>query len=278
MALVKVRELLDAADKANSSIIAFDAGDYNMIQALVTAADEAKKPLIIMLYPLMRDIFSFGAFAATVKNLASRAKYPIGLHLDHCQDYRVLMEAIRDGFPSIMADGSMLPFDQNVAFTAKVVETAHAFGVDVEAELGHVGQASNTGDYSNRDLFTLPDEAARFAEITKIDSLAVSFGSAHGFYKTTPNLDIERLQEINKATDVPLVLHGGSGIPSDQLEKAFTNGINKFNVGTEFFALNNQKKKEFWSTADPSKSKDEVSFIRKALVDYLVKKLELCRI
>jgi fructose-bisphosphate aldolase class II/tagatose 1,6-diphosphate aldolase GatY/KbaY len=229
-----------------------------------------------MLYPLMKETFSFAAFAATVKDLASRVGVPVGLHLDHCSDYELILQAIRDGFTSVMADGSSLPFDENVAFTSQVVKTAHAFGVEVEGELGHVGQAGQEADYTDKNFFTRPDEAARFAELTRVDALAIAFGSAHGFYKTTPNLDMERLTAINSATGTPLVLHGGSGIPDGQLKKAFTLGINKFNIGTEFFALNFNLKKEFWSN-NPEPMKED-AFIRGGLTDYVAKKLELCKV
>lgn len=144
--------------------------------------------------------------------------------------------AIKDGFSSVMIDGSMLPLEENIALTKRVVDTAHIFCVDVEAELGRVGFAVQS-DQENLDLYTSADVVAEFCEKTNVDSVAIAIGSAHGVYKEEPKLDLERLKEINAATDTPLVLHGGSGIPNDQLAVAFKNGINKFNVGTEFFQL-----------------------------------------
>ena len=124
MALVKVRELLEAAQKANTSILAFDACDYNTIYACIKGAETARRPVIVMLYPSMRSMFSFGAFAAAVKDLACSATVPVGLHLDHCSEPTVILEAIRDGFTSVMADGSAMPFEENVAFTKSVVDMA----------------------------------------------------------------------------------------------------------------------------------------------------------
>ena len=140
MALEKVRDLLCAAQKANTSVIAFDACDYNTIYACIKGAEAARRPVIVMLYPTMRSVFSFGAFAATVKDLAREASVPVGLHLDHCSDLSTIVEAIRDGFTSVMADGSAMPLEENIAFTKSVVDIAKIFDVDVEGEIGHVGK------------------------------------------------------------------------------------------------------------------------------------------
>lgn len=277
MALEKVRDLLCAAQKANTSVIAFDACDYNTIYACIKGAEAARRPVIVMLYPTMRSVFSFGAFAATVKDLAREASVPVGLHLDHCSDLSTIVEAIRDGFTSVMADGSAMPLEENIAFTKSVVDIAKIFDVDVEGEIGHVGQVAGGFDYQNADTFTKPDEAAVFAERTGVASMAVAFGSCHGMYKATPNLDLERLVEIDKAVDVPLVLHGGSGIPKEQLHKAFCMGINKFNVGTEFFLLNTKLCKEAYMSEELLKNPFAgIMFIRKGLTEYIAKKLELC--
>lgn len=276
MALEKVRDLLASAEKANTSIIAFDACDYNTIYACIKGAEVARRPVIVMLYPSMSSLFSFGAFASAVKDLARTATVPVGLHLDHCSDPNVILSAIRDGFTSVMADGSANPFEENVAFTKQIVDMAKVFDVDVEGELGHVGQIAAGYDYSDKDTFTRPDEAAEFVERTGVASLAVAFGSCHGVYRSTPNLDLQRLAEIDKATSVPLVLHGGSGIPADQLEKAFTMGINKFNVGTEFFLLNNQLTHRFHTEDFVEKPFADLAYIRKGLTEYIAQKLQLC--
>ena len=276
MALEKVRDLLASAEKANTSIIAFDACDYNTIYACIKGAEVARRPVIVMLYPSMNSLFSFGAFASAVKDLARNATVPVGLHLDHCSDPNVILSAIRDGFTSVMADGSANSFEENVAFTKQIVDMAKVFDVDVEGELGHVGQIAAGYNYSDKDTFTRPDEAAEFVERTGVASLAVAFGSCHGVYRSTPNLDLERLAEIDKATSVPLVLHGGSGIPADQLEKAFTMGINKFNVGTEFFLLNNQLTHRFHTEDFVEKPFADLAYIRKGLTEYIAQKLQLC--
>lgn len=278
MSLEKVSTLLHEAEKANTSIIAFDALDYNTVYACIKGAESVRKPIILMLYPDMSQIVDFKTYAEMVKSIAADATVPVGLHLDHCSDYQAILKAIRAGFTSVMADGSALPFEENLAFTKKVVETARAFGVDVEGELGHVGQVVAGDDYSDKSTFTVPEEAARFAEESGVTSLAVAFGSCHGLYKAEPHLDIERLREINTATDVPLVLHGGSGIPNDQLEAAFSSGINKFNVATEFILLYEKLQHEYYTEKFGKGSPfEKYPFIRKQLAAYVAQKLELCK-
>jgi len=276
MALEKVRDMLAAAQKANTSIVAFDAMDYETIYACIKGAEKARRPVIMMLYPAARSSIDFHSFVGVVKGIAREATVPVGLHLDHCDDFGLIMDAIEAGFTSVMADGSALPYEENVAFTKKVVEVAKHFDVDVEGELGHVGRTGDGGDFNDKSTFTLPDEAAAFAKETGVTCLAVAFGSCHGVYKSTPNLDLERLQEIDAATDVPLVLHGGSGIPDDQLEKAFRMGINKFNVATEFMILYNNLQKQYYTDPELFGKVNKQNYIRENLIEYTSKKVQLC--
>lgn len=276
MALEKVRDILKLADACNTSVYAFDAFDLNTIDAVIQGAERAKKPVIVMLYPAMHAVCPLHIFAEMVKTCARNAKVPVGLHLDHCSDFDFILSAIREGFTSVMADGSLLPMDENIAFTRQVVRCAKIFDVDVEGELGHVGSGVNTGDYGSEDLYTLPEDAKRFCDETGVASLAVAIGSAHGVYVKAPKLSIDRLKAIDRATSTPLVLHGGSGIPEDQLVQAFANGINKFNVGTEFFMLNNKLTHEAPEKASPKVPFGETMYIREGLTDYIQKKIELC--
>lgn len=276
MALEKVSNILQEAEKRNTSAIAFDAFDYQTIYSCIMGAEAVKKPVILMLYPTMDSLITPRIFAETVKDLAKKVSVPVGLHLDHCSNYEYILSAIREGFTSVMADGSTLPFEQNVAFTKEVVRAATVFGVDVEGELGHVGSAGNESDFCNENSYTTPEDAAAFADATGVASLAVAIGRAHGHYVKEPKLDIERLREINEATKTPLVLHGGSGIPQEQLVAAFKNGINKFNVGTEYFILNAKLQKDFFGSEEADKSPfGVVPFVRKNLQSYIEKKLEL---
>lgn len=281
MSLTPVKEILKMASDANTSVIAFNCVDYNQIYAVITAAEKVNKPVLCMLYPEHAQLNNWTnpeTFAAAVKSLAAEVKVPVGLHLDHCQDFNYAMRAVKAGFSCVMYDGSMLSLEENIANTKRVADAAHAFGVAVEAELGHVGFAATVTDQSNLDLYTQPDIAARFIEESTCDALAVAIGSAHGVYKQTPHLDINRLSEINAATPAPLVLHGGSGIPNDQLDQAFTHGINKFNVGTEFFQLYYDSLKDYGKLhGDAGNIFDFPAYCQPILIDYLVKKMELSK-
>lgn len=279
MSVEKVSTILKMADEANTTAIAFNCTDYNTIVSVVKVAEELSKPVICMLYPehaYLKHWTTPKIFAETVRDVAKNVKVPVGIHLDHCSDFDYIVAAMRCGFDSVMYDGSMLPVEENIKNTAEIVKVAKAFGADVEAELGRVGFASTVADQNDTDKYTKPEVAAAFCEQSGCSSVAVAIGSAHGFYKETPKLDIERLKKINAATDVPLVLHGGSGIPNDQLEVAFREGINKFNVGTEFFYLYYQTMKKFCEAGHPDFF-DLPLEVQNALENYLRQKMQLSK-
>lgn len=279
MSVEKVGTILKMADEANTTAIAFNCTDYNTIVSVVKVAEELSKPVICMLYPehaYLKHWTTPKIFVETVRDVAKNVKVPVGIHLDHCSDFDYIVAAMRCGFDSVMYDGSMLPVEENIKNTAEIVKVAKAFGADVEAELGRVGFASTVADQNDTDKYTKPEVAAAFCEQSGCSSVAVAIGSAHGFYKETPKLDIERLKKINAATDVPLVLHGGSGIPNDQLEVAFREGINKFNVGTEFFYLYYQTMKKFCEAGHPDFF-DLPLEVQNALENYLRQKMQLLK-
>lgn len=280
MALVKAIEILQMADQARTSAMAFNCTDYNMIKAVVKVAEELNKPTIIMLYPEhARDKrwTTPAVFSAMVREEAKKVKAPIAMHLDHCSDYDYILAAIKDGFPSVMYDGSMLPVEENIKNTREVAKAAHAMGASVEAELGRVGFANILTDQSDEDMYTKAEVAASFCEQSGCDSVAVAVGTAHGFYKETPKLDIERLKAINAATNIPLVMHGGSGVPDDQLAIAFREGINKFNVGTEFFYLYYQTIQAFCGAGHPDFF-DLPLLVQDRLEEYLRTKMLLSKL
>ena len=279
MSVEKVGTILKMADEANTTAIAFNCTDYNTIVSVVKVVEELSKPVICMLYPehaYLKHWTTPKIFVETVRDVAKNVKVPVGIHLDHCSDFDYIVAAMRCGFDSVMYDGSMLPVEENIKNTAEIVKVAKAFGADVEAELGRVGFASTVADQNDTDKYTKPEVAAAFCEQSGCSSVAVAIGSAHGFYKETPKLDIERLKKINAATDVPLVLHGGSGIPNDQLEVAFREGINKFNVGTEFFYLYYQTMKKFCEAGHPDFF-DLPLEVQNALENYLRQKMQLSK-
>ncbi len=215
-------------------------------------------------------------FATAVKELADSVTVPIGLHADHDFTYEAIMKNIQAGFQSVMMDGSMNDLDTNIALTKKVVDRAHELGVSVEGEIGHVGVAANA-ENTNLDLYTKPDAAEKFCRETGVDALAVSIGNAHGEYKETPHLDLQRLEEINAATKTPLVLHGGSGIPDDQLLAAFSKGINKFNLGTDFlkryFRAVTEYTRAYADSKDPVRIIEMPEYVQSRLQPYLEERL-----
>lgn len=235
MPFSSVKDILKLCGERKSGVAAFVCFNHECIKWSIEASEELDMPVIIMLYPGMSGLMPFSSFAAITKALAADAKVPVGLHLDHCTSYEVILQSIACGFTSVMVDGSAFDFEKNVQVTAEIVRAAHAMGVDVEAELGHVGSASNPGDFMNRGAFTDPGEAEEFVRRTGVDSLAVAFGNAHGNYVSTPRLDITLLGKLREAVNVPLVLHGGTGIPDDQIKDAVIHGIRKMNVGTILF-------------------------------------------
>ena len=278
-----VKDILHMAKESNTSVIAFICMDYVMARTVVCAAEKTNTPALIMLYPehvTIQKTTGLKGYAESVKELAAQVKVPIGLHQDHDYTYESIMRAIDAGFESVMMDGSMHSLEENIAMTKRVVEAAHARGVCVEDEIGHVGVAA-VSDNKNEDLFTKPDAAALFCRETGVDCLAVSIGNAHGEYKETPHLDIERLDAIHAVTDVPLVLHGGSGIPDDQLKVAFAHGVNKFNLGTDFlrnyFKAIQDYSREFDAVSDPVKIINMPEYVQAKLQPWVENRMKtLC--
>ena len=280
----KTGNIIKLARENNTSVIAFICMDYVMARTVVCAAEATKTPAIVMLYPehvTIQKTTGFRAYASMVKELANEVSVPIGLHCDHDYTYDAIIHTIECGFESVMMDGSMNDLDTNIALTKKVVDKAHEMGAIVEGEIGHVGVAADA-DNNKEDLFTKPDAAEKFCAEAGVDTLAVSIGNAHGEYKETPHLDIARLEAIRSATDVPLVLHGGSGIPDDQLLIAFSKGINKFNLGTDYlrhyFNALTEFTKEYADVADPVRGINMPEYVQGKLQPYVEDRLRtLCR-
>lgn len=236
MSLVKVNELLQHATEHHYGVAAMNTINYETIKCAIAAAENEHVPIIIQFYPGFDRYIPLNFISYMAKDLARKASVPVAVHLDHSASYEIAMSGIRDGFPSVMVDGSALPFEENVALTAQVVRAAAVFDVDVEAELGHVGVGMNLEDISNSDLFTNVDQAVEFVERTGCGSLAIAVGNAHGDYVREPNLDFDRIRELRRAVSIPLVLHGCSGIPDEQMQEAVNLGMSKFNIATEYFA------------------------------------------
>lgn len=236
MSLVKVNELLQHATENHYGVAAINTINYETIRCAILAAEAERVPVIVQFFPGFDKYIPLKHVAFIANDLARKATVPVAVHLDHSATYEIAVSGIRDGFPSVMVDGSARPYEENVELTRRVVEAASVFGVDVEAELGHVGAGKNLEDMTNKDFFTDPAQAADFVERTGCGSLAIAVGNAHGDYIQKPNLDFDRIRQIRKAVSIPLVLHGCSGIPDEQMQEAVNLGMSKFNIATEYFA------------------------------------------
>ena len=234
MPLAKVSDMLREARKEKRCVAAFNCSNFETIKTVINAGEKLGSPVIVMLYPTMRSHIPMTTFAAITKDLAEKSAQPVGLHFDHCDDFDLIMEAVRAGFQSVIVDASRHEFQMNADITRRVAEAAHPLGVDVEAEIGFVGAGNVESDYTDAAKYTEPEEAEKFAEYTGVDSLAVAIGNAHGHYMVEPKLDIDCLRAINELVSLPLVLHGGSGIPDAQIKEAIKNGVAKANFGTDY--------------------------------------------
>jgi fructose-bisphosphate aldolase, class II len=230
MPLVSLVEILADADRESYAVPAFNCYNAETVDAVLLAAEAARSPVIVQVYNRLFHSKDAANVAACLREAAAGSKLPIALHLDHGAGEMEVLRALRLGYTSVMIDGSELPFQANVEKTAAVTRLAGQVGVSVEAELGHVGRADQEMDQST---FTDPEEAAEFVALTKVDALAVMVGSAHGTYRTEPKLDIARIAAIKAKTGLPLVLHGGSGIPDVEIRAAVAAGIRKINVATD---------------------------------------------
>jgi ketose-bisphosphate aldolase len=229
-------ELYKDAERLGYGLGAYDTcgGQIDIIESIFQAAEEMSSPVIISDgYEAIEKYFGLEYFATIVRMRAARSSVPIALHLDHAFKFEYVVPAIRCGFTSVMYDGSRLPYGKNVEITKKVVEVAHSVGVSVEAELGNVGGLEgDIWSHADESLYTNPHVAKDFVEKTGIDSFAPAIGNTHGFYAQKPKLDFERLKRIKENVQIPLVLHGATGISMDDLKKAINLGVRKINLAT----------------------------------------------
>ncbi len=231
--LVTLNEILAKAREQHYAVPAFDCIEDVMVRTILDTAEKEHSPVILM--ALEHDLQGRGIIyiSGLIHAVAASYDIPIVFHLDHAENIDIIRKAIDYGFTSVMYDGSQLPFRENVERSREVVELAHKQKISVEAELGLVaGKDIHGDDYpgDGKSLLTDPKEVVEFVEQTGVDALAVSIGTSHGVYVSLPNLDIQRLEEINAVSKVPLVLHGGSNTPADQIRNAIRHGISKINV------------------------------------------------
>lgn len=231
--LVTLNEILQDAEQKKYAVGLFNMLNLEMARGIIEAAEEEKSPLILGVAEVHFPLIPFEYAAPIMREIAAKAKVPVCLHLDHGTDYKKIMAAIQAGFSSVMYDGSALPYEENIANTREVSKVAHALGITVEAELGHVGQGSNENDFNCEDLYTKPEQVNDFIRRADVDALAVAIGTAHGPYVKKPVLDIGRLRELYDIAEKPLVLHGGSGLTDEDFRNVIDNGIRKVNICTE---------------------------------------------
>lgn len=238
--LVTMKEILDRASKENYAVAAPNVVSEIDARAFIEVAEELKAPLIIDVASPNAGVISHSnlyMFGQVLKDLAINSNVPVAINLDHGSKFEDIIQAIQAGLTSVMIDRSSYSFEENVRDTKEIVKIAHAVGVSVEAELGHVGWADNY-DVDRNAALTSVEDAVKFIEETGVDCLAVAIGTAHGIYPKgyVPYLDFERLSEIKKATNnFPLVMHGSSGTSNEDLKKACSMGINKVNIASDLF-------------------------------------------
>ena len=232
MPLVTSEKMLLDAQKRGYAVGAFNCENMEMVKAIIAAAEELRAPVMLQTTPSTIRYASLDMFAAMVAAEAKRATVPVCLHLDHGSSFDLAVQAINAGYTSVMIDGSKLPFEENVAVSKRVADVARAVNIPCEAELGKVG-GKEDDLVAEADTNTDPMEAKAFVERTGVTSLAVAIGTAHGFYVGTPVLDKERLSEIRKVVDIPLVLHGASGLTDEDVSDCVRRGICKVNFATE---------------------------------------------
>ena len=238
--------ILDMAHEHSFAVPAFNISDYAMFLGIIDISEEKNAPVILGIHP--DEVQHVGVeMIAAVAQRAHRSSVPIAIHWDHGASYEQILTAIRSGFTSVMIDGSMLPFEENIAISRKVVHAAHAVGLSVEGELGTIGQMDSQAEGgSDTIIYTNPDDALTFVESTAVDSLAVAIGTYHGIYPTTmkPELKLDLLKLIKDKVDIPLVLHGGSNNPDDEIAEAVKLGINKINISSDIKVAYHTKMRE----------------------------------
>lgn len=234
MALLSTTSMLEKARQDKHGIVAFNVHSFDSIFWVLEAAAELKSPVILQ--TTVGTVKSLGAknIVEVVKAAVEHYNIPVGLHLDHCTDFEVIKEAIRAGYTSVMIDASMHSFEENVARTKQVVELAKSLNVNVEAELGKVGGVEDDIVVDEADAQkAVPEECSKFVQMTGVPTLAPAIGTAHGIYKGKPDIDFERIAEISALVEVPLVLHGGSAVPDEDVRRCVSLGMSKVNVSTE---------------------------------------------
>ncbi len=282
--LVTLKEVLDQAKVEKKAVGAFNGTTLEAIRGIIQAAEEMDCPVILQHAQSHDDLIDLEEIGPVMVYYAKRAKVPVALHLDHGATFERCVQALKIGFTSVMYDASAKSFEENVKETSEVVKVAHSVGASVEAELGHIftsevvqgegtGEGDSTDDYENLDdIYTDPQVAKEFVEKTGVDCLAVAFGTTHGVYLTEPKLDLPRVARIRDAANVPLVMHGGSGVSDDDYKVAIENGICKVNYYTYMNTAGGKASKEYWTDEEKPLFYDSMSLAATEAIKEDVKK------
>lgn len=272
-----LKKVLKEAEDLNMAIGAFNTHNLEMLPAIIKAAVNQRTPVIIQTSCGTANYVGHKNLVSICKSMAEEYGVDIVLHLDHAKDYDEIRKAIDAGYSSVMFDGSSLPLKDNILGTKRVVEYARKFDVSVEAELGTVGGTEDGIAVEQKDVqYTDPEDAVEFIRQTGIDALAVAIGTNHGQYKSKTKINFKRLEEIKKAVDIPLVIHGGTGVKEEDVKKVICLGIRKFNVGTELLVGWNRKAKECYDSHKENVSnRDNVVPCLNVIEEIVEKKINL---
>ncbi len=247
--LVTMNAVLDYAEANNQAIGAFNVCSLEGIQAVLEAAEEQNQPVILQFAPGHEEYISLDTIGPVMVLLAEQSTAPVCVHLDHGDSIARVKKALELGFTSVMYDGSTLPFDQNVANTRMAVEIADEYGASVEAEIGAMSGTEGTM-VGHESSYTDPEEAKLFVDLTGVDALACSFGTVHGLYAAEPNLDFERISKIREIADIPVVMHGGSGVSEADFKECINRGVRKINYYTYAAKAAGAAVKEYCNSVD----------------------------
>lgn len=279
MSLISTKQMLLNAQEERYAIPAFNIHNLETIQVVLKAANDLKSPVILAATPSTVKYAGEEYLLAIIEQGSKLNNIPVTFHLDHHENVDDIKRIITLGCKSVMIDASKHPFVENVKIVKDIVDFAHNYGATVEAELGKLGGIEDDIIVNEKDLFlTDPSEAAKFVKLTGVDSLAIAIGTAHGLYKSEPKLDFDRLEKIRDVVDVPLVLHGASGVPFEAVQNAIDKGICKVNIATELKVPFSTSIKEYFNEhPDISDPRQYLVPAKKAMYDVVVKKIKMCK-
>ncbi|MCL1919007.1 MAG: class II fructose-1,6-bisphosphate aldolase [Peptococcaceae bacterium] len=277
MGFVSMKELLAKAQAGKYAVGAFNCNNMEIVQAIVAAAEAERAPVVIQASQGAIKYAGIDYIAGLTRIAAEKATIPIALHLDHGTSFEQCLLCLRAGFSSVMIDGSKHVLEDNIALTQKVIDTVRPVGLSVEGELGKIGGTEDDITVADRDaMFTDPDEAERFWKATNVDALAVAIGTAHGRYKGVPKLDFDRLKEIKKRVDAPIVLHGSSGVPDEAIREAISLGVAKVNIDTNIReAFTNIMREKLMANPEDVDVRKVLGPAREGMIDVVREKIRL---